>query len=100
MKDKYFSSARKIVIPGRLEKLDSAFYIEGYRIRKCCIEKEYYKNIEVPDCLIKIKMPKQMGKTSLLTRIEAHAIKNKYKSISLRFDKLIEPENIKILIIL
>ena len=95
LKDKYFSSARKIVIPGRQEKLDSAFYIESYRIKKCYIEEKYYKNIEVPDCLIKIKMPKQMGINSLLTQIEAHAIKNKYKSIYLRFDKLIELENIK-----
>ena len=36
-----------------------------------------------------------MGINSLLMQIEAHAIKNKYKSIYLRFDKLIELENIK-----
>ncbi|MEM1167521.1 MAG: AAA-like domain-containing protein [Cyanobacteria bacterium P01_H01_bin.35] len=95
LKDKYVSSPSKIIIPDKPEKLDSPFYIERHRIRRCSIESECYDNIEIPDCLIRIKAPKQMGKTSLLTRIQAHAIKNKYESIYLRFDNLIEPENIK-----
>lgn len=65
LKDKYLASPNKIIIPGRPEKLDSPFYIERNRIRRCSIESECYENIEVPDCLIRIKGPKQMGKTSL-----------------------------------
>ena len=95
LKDKYLASPNKIIVPGRPEKLDSPFYIERDRIKRCSIEKECYDNIEIPDCLIRIKGPKQMGKTSLLTRIQDRATKNKYESIYLRFKLLIEAENIK-----
>ena len=95
LQNKYISSLSKVIFPDKPEKLDSPFYIERYQIKRCSIESECYENIEVPNCLIRIKGPKKMGKTSLLTRIKAHANKNKYESIYLRFDNLIEPENIK-----
>ena len=81
LKDKHLASPNKIIVPGRPEKLDSPFYIERDRIKRCSIEKECYDNIEIPDCLIRIKGPKQMGKTSLLTRIQDRATKNKYETL-------------------
>lgn len=95
LKNKYLASTNKIIVPGRPEKLDSLFYIERNRIKRHSIEEECYENIEIPDCLIRIKGPKQMGKTSLLMRIKDNATKNKYESIYLKFKSLIEAENIK-----
>ncbi|MBR8837078.1 MAG: AAA-like domain-containing protein [Stigonema ocellatum SAG 48.90 = DSM 106950] len=56
--------------PGNLEqpegqvRLKSAFYIERPPVEDDC-----YKEILKPGALIRIKAPRQMGKTSLLTRI-------------------------------
>ncbi|BDA76569.1 hypothetical protein CAL7716_107350 (plasmid) [Calothrix sp. PCC 7716] len=44
--------------------LDSPFYIERYPIEERC-----YEQIHKPGSLIRIKAPRQMGKTSLLARI-------------------------------
>jgi hypothetical protein len=48
--------------------IDSSFYIERFPIEHDC-----YQTIENPYALIRIKAPKQMGKTSLLSRILNHA---------------------------
>jgi hypothetical protein len=48
--------------------LDSPLYIERPPIESDC-----YENISNPDALIRIKAPRQMGKSSLLVRILAHA---------------------------
>ncbi|NET25395.1 AAA-like domain-containing protein [Okeania sp. SIO1I7] len=90
----YGFKANKIILPGRPEKPDSPFYIERYRIKRCSIESECHEKIEDPGSLVRIKAPKQMGKTSLLRRIQAKANNNNYIPIYLRFDSLIEPENI------
>ena len=50
--------------PEGVEALDSRFYIE-----RPSIESECYHAILQPGALIRIKAPKQMGKTSLLVRI-------------------------------
>ncbi|NEP38836.1 MAG: hypothetical protein F6K25_26065 [Okeania sp. SIO2G4] len=84
----------QVVIPGRPEKLDSPFYIQRYRIRRCSVESECYGEIEKPGSLVRIKAPKKMGKTSLLQRIQAQANQNNYIPVYLRFDTLIEPQNI------
>lgn len=48
--------------------LDSAFYIERPPIESRC-----YEHIEHPGALVRIKAPRQMGKTSLMARILQHA---------------------------
>jgi hypothetical protein len=59
-------------------KLDSAFYVERPPIEFRC-----YEEILQPGSLIRIKAPMQMGKTSLTTRILAHAAKQGYRMIPL-----------------
>lgn len=58
--------------------LDSAFYVEPSPV-----ESECYRNILQPGSLIRIKAPKQMGKTSLLDRILAQAKKQGYRTVRL-----------------
>jgi AAA-like domain len=54
--------------PVGLIPLESAFYIE-----RSLIESRCYEEITRPGALIRIKAPSQMGKTSLMVRILAHA---------------------------
>ncbi len=84
----------QVIMPGRPEKLDSHFYIERHRIKRCTIESECYEAIEQPGSLVRIKAPSRMGKTSLIKRIQDKANKNNYIPVYLRFDTLIEPDNI------
>lgn len=61
-------SAQSLKSPDGPVPLDSAFYVERSPVEsRCCTE------IEQPGALIRIKAPSQMGKTSLATRILAHA---------------------------
>lgn len=60
--------------------LDSAFYVERPPIEGDC-----YEAILKSSALIRIKAPRQMGKTSLGARILNHATKNGYKTVSLNF---------------
>ncbi|WP_017721564.1 AAA-like domain-containing protein [Kamptonema formosum] len=57
-----------------------AFYVERPPIEAVC-----YKTIELPGALIRIKAPKQMGKTSLMTRILHHASQQGYQTVCLNF---------------
>lgn len=84
----------QVIMPGRPEKIDSHFYIERHRIRRCTIESECYEAIEQPGSLVRIKAPSRMGKTSLMKRIQDKANTNNYLPVYLRFDILIEPDNI------
>lgn len=61
-------------------KLASTFYVERPPNEGNC-----YKEIEKPGALIRIKAPRQMGKTSLLARILNHARQKQYVIISLNF---------------
>jgi transcriptional regulator with XRE-family HTH domain len=54
--------------PGGKMPLDSVFYIERPIIQSLC-----YKSIQQPGTLLNICAPKQMGKTSLMSRIIAFA---------------------------
>ncbi|NET14273.1 MAG: hypothetical protein F6K08_16265 [Okeania sp. SIO1H6] len=83
-----------VIMPGRPEKIDSHFYIERHRIKRCTIESECYEAIEQPGSLVRIKAPSRMGKTSLIKKIQDKANKNNYFPVYLRFDTLIEPDNI------
>ncbi|NMG07882.1 AAA-like domain-containing protein [Brasilonema sp. UFV-L1] len=60
--------------------LDSAFYIERPPIEADC-----YETILKPGALIRVKAPRQMGKTSLMTRILHHATGHGYQAASLNF---------------
>lgn len=52
------------------------------------IEELAYKEISRPGCVIRIKAPMKMGKSSLLNRIIAHAIaQEKYKTIYIDFQE-------------
>ncbi len=58
--------------------LDSPFYIE-----QSAIEAQVYKEIEQPGALVRIKAPKEMGKTSLLRRILNYANYQGYCTVNL-----------------
>lgn len=58
--------------------LNSAFYIERNPIESDC-----YQTIIKPGSLIRIKAPRQMGKSSLMTRIMYHANEQNYQTVCL-----------------
>ncbi len=69
-----------IRFPEGPEPLNSSFYQERSSIESRC-----YRAIKEPGALIRIKAPKQMGKTSLLKRIRAEAKKSNYSTVYLNF---------------
>ncbi|MBM0745538.1 AAA-like domain-containing protein (plasmid) [Phormidium sp. CLA17] len=60
--------------------LESTFYIERPPIEAQC-----YQEIAHPGALIRIKAPRQMGKTSLMARILDQARKQGYRTVHLSF---------------
>jgi hypothetical protein len=66
--------------------LDSAYYIDRPPIETDC-----YESVLKPGALIRVKAPRQMGKSSLMMRILDHASKESYKTVSLNF-QLIDGE--------
>lgn len=60
--------------------LDSVFYVERPPIEADC-----YEAVLKPGALIRVKAPRQMGKTSLMTRILNHAAQQGYQVASLNF---------------
>ena len=58
--------------------LDSVFYIDSPILISFC-----YEAIEQPGAMLNIRAPKQMGKTSLMTRILARACSLGYHTVSL-----------------
>ncbi|BAY89503.1 MULTISPECIES: AAA-like domain-containing protein [unclassified Tolypothrix] len=67
-------------IPEGQVPLDSAFYLERPPIEADC-----YKAILQPGALIRIKAPRRMGKTSLMSRILESAANEGYRTVSLSF---------------
>lgn len=67
--------------PGGAMPLDDSFYLE-----RPPIEAECYKAIMRPQALIRIKGPKQRGKTSLLNRILQNAAERGYRTVHLDLD--------------
>jgi serine/threonine-protein kinase len=63
--------------PGQVE-LASAFYIE-----RSGIDDRSLAEVTKPGALIRIKAPRQMGKTSLMARLLHHAAKGGYATVSL-----------------
>ncbi|NJM19344.1 MAG: serine/threonine protein kinase [Richelia sp. SM1_7_0] len=69
---------RASTIPGGQIPLDSVFYIDRPMLESLC-----YEAIQQPGALLNIRAPKQMGKTSLMTRILAYAKTLGHKTVSL-----------------
>ncbi|MEH1807111.1 AAA-like domain-containing protein [Nostoc sp.] len=60
--------------------LNSAFYVE-----RSPIEVDCYEAILQPGALIRIKAPRQMGKTSLMSRVLHHASQHDYQTAPVNF---------------
>lgn len=67
-------------LPGGQVDLSSQFYVERGNIEARC-----YEAIMAPGALIRIKAPRQMGKTSLMSRILRHAEQQGYLGVPLSF---------------
>ena len=67
-------------IPMGQVDIASEFYVERPPIEERC-----YQAILKPSALIRIKAPRQMGKTSLMARILYHAAEAGYKTVPLSF---------------
>jgi hypothetical protein len=67
-------------LPGGQVDLASLYYVERPPIEKKC-----YETVLKPGALIRIKAPRQMGKTSLMSRILLHAEKNECITVPLSF---------------
>lgn len=68
--------------PGGTVPLDSGLYVERPPIEADC-----YREISQPGALIRIKAPRQMGKTSLMSRILNYAKAEGYQVVSLSFQR-------------
>lgn len=67
-------------LPQGQVRLDSAFYVE-----RSPYETQCYREILQPGTLIRIKAPRQMGKTSLMSRILQQAREQGYATVPLSF---------------
>jgi len=67
-------------LPTGQVRLASAFYVERVPYEAQC-----YREICQPGALIRIKAPRQMGKTSLMARILAQAKEQGYRTVPLSF---------------
>ncbi|MDJ0715312.1 MAG: AAA-like domain-containing protein [Prochloraceae cyanobacterium] len=63
--------------------LDSPFYLE-----RSSIEEQIYQEIRKPGALIRIRAPREMGKTSLLLRIIDYAKRLSYRTVSLNLEQV------------
>ncbi|NJK51168.1 serine/threonine protein kinase [Candidatus Gracilibacteria bacterium] len=69
--------------PSGAVPLNSPFYIE-----RAPLEEQVYEEIDKPGALIRIKAPREMGKTSLMLRIIDHANRQGYQTICLNLDQI------------
>jgi PAS domain-containing protein len=63
--------------------LDSCFYIKRFNI-----EEKLYEEVCKPGALIRIKAPKEMGKTSLVLRVLDYADRQGYQTVSLNLEQI------------
>ena len=68
--------------PGGSVPLQSGLYVE-----RSPIEADCFTEIEQPGALIRIKAPRQMGKTSLMARILNHARNQGYQTVPISFQR-------------
>ncbi len=76
------ATGMEIEYPGSPVPLNSALYIN-----RPPIEELAYKEITKPGCVIRIKAPSKMGKSSLLSRMLAGATTQGYKVVSIDFQE-------------
>ena len=76
-------SESQLETPSGQVPLNSPFYI-----KRSPIESECFQAILKPDALIRIKAPRQMGKSSLLSRILDHASQETYRTVYLNFQTI------------
>ena len=76
-------------IPEGQVPLDSPFYVERPPIEADC-----YQTIVQPGALIRVKAARQMGKSSLMTRILHHAAQADYRTASLNFQLVDDDESL------
>ena len=69
--------------PSGAVSLNSPFYI-----KRPPVEEQVYEEINKPGALIRIKAPREMGKTSLLLRILNHALNQGYRTITINFEQI------------
>ncbi|BAZ33094.1 TPR repeat-containing protein [Cylindrospermum sp. NIES-4074] len=69
--------------PSGAVPLDSPFYIE-----RTAIEKQVDEEIRKPGALVRIKAPREMGKTSLLLRTLDYATHQGYRTVSLNLEQV------------
>jgi class 3 adenylate cyclase len=75
----YISTAKIVpTVPEGPVSLDSLFYLERPPLETSCDAE-----IQQPGALIRIKAPRQMGKTSLLNRILANTAEKEYQTVRL-----------------
>ncbi|GJD22199.1 hypothetical protein RIVM261_071550 [Rivularia sp. IAM M-261] len=74
------TSATPLENPEGQVPLKSSFYVERPPHEVDC-----YETILQPAALIRVKAPRQMGKTSLMTRILHHAQQHDYRTVRLNF---------------
>ena len=68
--------------PGGAVTIKSSLYVERPPVERDC-----YREIEQPGALIRVKAPRQMGKTSLMARILNHGQAKGYVAIPLSFQR-------------
>ena len=73
----------KLELPEGKVPINSHFYVERFPGEKKC-----YQGIVQPGSFIHIKAPRQMGKSSLLTRILCHADQQNYHSVLLNLQQV------------
>ncbi|WP_172891231.1 AAA-like domain-containing protein [Dolichospermum compactum] len=85
-------SMNRLELPHNPVSLNSPFYIERYSIesQNYTIESLCYQAIAQPAALIRIKAPRQMGKTSLLDRILAQSRKYDYLTVRINLQDVDE----------
>lgn len=83
-KQTLFSTAKTFVrYPGSPLAFDSPFYIN-----RPPTENLINANLHQPGCLVHVKAPKRMGKSSLLNVVIAHAQSSGYKTVYLDFQEI------------
>ncbi len=78
-----FNNNKSPRYPSGSVPLESQFYIE-----RSPFEEQIYQEISKPGALIRVKAPREMGKTSLLLRIIDYANRLGYRTISLNLEQV------------
>ena len=68
--------------PGGTVRLTSGLYVE-----RSPVEEDCFREVVQPGSLIRIRAPRQMGKTSLMARVLNHASEQGYNTVSISFQR-------------